>query len=225
MFLRACLSCLLYFTAAFCSRAGELAELFPKLPASVFAKWAGEGAKPIADAANRIRLVAAGGDAGKSIAAELRLRDFALDERNGFLRFGSESDGEGTVFTMALWKCTDGSKLAGAAIEHWSNVTNETAHITFWRVRDGKLADVTAEMLPEVTLAKFYEGHADKVRTAAAEGFRWWWKLPQKGTTIRIEAPSLENLDDYAALAKPDHAYEGRWDGKAFRWVRVKGGR
>lgn len=225
MLFRVSLSCLFIFTAAIRSQAGELAELFARLPASAFAKWAGGEPKRIADTANRARLVAAGGDAVKSVAVELGLRDFALDERNGFLRFGSETDGEGTVFTMALWKCADGSKLAGAAIEHWSNVTNETAQITFWRLRDGKLADVTAEMLPDVTLAKFYEGHADKVRAAAKEGFRWWWKLPQKGTTIRIEAPSLENLDDYAALAKPDHAYEGRWDGKVFRWAKVKAGR
>ncbi len=215
----------LFMAAAVSSRAGELAGWFSKLPGSVFAKWPGEDPKPIVDSANRARLAAAAPDAAKAVAAELGLRGFDLDEKSGFLRFESNSDGEGAVFTMALWKCDDGSKLIGAAIEQWSNVTNETPHISFWRVRDGKLAEATADILPALKLVSFFDGHQAKVKAAAGEGYRWWWKLPRKGTTIRIEAPSLENLDEYAELAKPDHAYEGRWDGRAFRWVKVKGGR
>lgn len=204
------------------AHADDLTDLFPKLPASVFEKWAGEDPKPIVDPANRSKLVTAKAGDLEAVSATLGLRDVVVDSKNGYLRFDSSGDGEGTVFTMTFWKCADGSKLLGAAIESWNNVSNDTAHISFWRVRDGKLAEVTKEFLPDITLAKFHDKHTDKVKAAAAQGFRWWWKLPQKGTSILIEAPSLENMEEFEMLATPDHAYEGRWDGKVFKWVPVK---
>lgn len=223
MFFRACHVAVLCAAVVSSACADDLAAIFPKLPASVFEKWAGEDPKPIADPANRAKLVAAKPDALADTASAFALRDAVVDEKNGFLRFGSNGDGEGDIFTMTFWKCSDGSKLVGVAIEHWSNVANDTSHISFWRARDGKLTEVTAEILPDLTLAGFFDKHADKVKLASADGFRWWWKLPQKGTTVRLEAPSLELLDEYADLARPDHAYEGRWDGKKFTWVKVKG--
>lgn len=201
--------------------ADDLTDLFVKLPASAFTEWAGEDPKPIADSENRSRLLAATGDARTAIATELSLRDVVVDGKNGFLRFGSNGDGEGTIFTMTFWKCADGSKLVAAAIERWTNVANDTPAIVFWRVKDGGFKEVTKDILPDITLKNFYDKHANIVKAASADGFRWWWKLPQKGTTIRIEAPSLELLDEYADLAQPDHAYEGRWDGKAFTWAKV----
>lgn len=213
----------LLLVAALSARAADdLATLFPRLPASVFGKWAGEDPKPIADPANRARLIAAKADAVRAISTELHIRDFTYDSRHGFLSFGSDGDGEGTTFTMALWKTKDGTPLLGVAIEQWSNVANDTRHISFWRLRDGQLTDVSAALLPKLTLASFYEGRADRVKAAAAENYRWWWQLPQHGTTIQLRAPSLENYDDHAALARPDHAYEGRWNGQTFTWVRVK---
>lgn len=205
-------------------RADDLAELLPKLPASVFEAWGGEDPRPLLDPANRAKLVAAKGDALTEVATSLGLRDLIIDEKNGFLRFNSNGDGEGDIFNMTFWKCADGSRLVGAAIEHWSNITNGTSHISFWRVRDGKLTDVSKDILPDIPFAKFYgtDKKPDMVKAAAAEGYHWWWKLPQKGTTIRVEAPSMELIDEYADLAQPDHAYEGRWDGKAFTWAKVK---
>lgn len=211
-----------FIASASFARADDLAELFPKLPASVFENWVGEDPKPIADPANRTRLFAATGDARDTLATEFGLRDVKVDEKNGFFSFDSNGDGEGAIFTMTFWKAKDGTKLVGVAIEQWTNVANDTAHISFWRVRDGKFTEATKEILPDIRLANFFDKHPDKVKAAATDGFRWWWKLPQKGTTIRLVAPSLELMDEYADLAQPDHAYEGRWDGKAFTWVKVK---
>lgn len=220
---RLCLAAAAVVLASLSSvRADDLAELFPKLPASVFEQWVGEDPKPIADAANRTRLMAATGDARDMLATDFGLRDVKVDEKNGFLSFDSNGDGEGVIFTMTFWKAKDGAKLVGVAIEQWTNVANDTAHISFWRVRDGKLTEATKEVLPDVALTNFFDKHPEKVKAAATDGFRWWWKLPQKGTTIRLEAPSMELIDEYADLAQPDHAYEGRWDGKSFTWVKVK---
>ncbi len=223
MSLRSRLAAIVLFIASASSAlADDLTDFFVKLPAVAFTEWAGEDPKPVADPANRARLLAATGEGREAIATELGLRDVKVDGKNGYLSFNSNGDGEGTIFTMTFWKCADGSKLVSAAIEKWTNVANDTSYIAFWRVKDGSFTEVTKDILPDITLAGFYDKHPEKVKAAAADGFRWWWKLPQKGTSIRLEAPALELMDEYADLAQPDRAYEGRWDGKVFTWVKVK---
>ena len=203
------------------AHADELGDIFLKLPGSCFEKWGENGPPPIATPANRTRLVqAAPGDIEKC-AAELGLRNVVIDHQHGFITFGSNTDGEGDVFTLSFWKCDDGTRLVGITIDHWSTSTSDTSHVSFWRKAGERMLDVTDSFLPVIPLTKFFDRHPDAVKAAAADGFHWRWLLPQRGTTIRVEAPSLQLLDEYAVLGEPDHAYEGHWDGKGFTWARV----
>ena len=201
--------------------AGDLEDLFVQLPASCFAKWGEDGAPLIAAPENRGRLVQAAPAALETCAAGLGLRNAVIDRQHGYLIFGSNTDGEGDVFTLSFWKCDDGSKLVGVTIEHWGTSTSDTIHVSFWRKTGERMRDVTDSFIPVIPLAKFYDKQPALVKAAAADGFHWRWMLPQRGTTIRVEAPSLQLLDEYAGLGDPAHAYEGRWDGKGFTWVRV----
>ena len=202
--------------------AADVKDVFVKLPASCFEEWGGEGEIPLANPAKRKALVEATGDKQKEIATEMSLRDVVIDTKNGFIKIESNGDGEGTIFTMALWNCADGSKLAGVAIEQWTNVANDTDHISFWQVQGDKLTDVTKDTLPDLTLTSFYDTRLDVVKKAQKDTFRWWWHLPQKGTTISVVAPAMDLIEEYESLTPADHAYEGRWDGKKFSWVKVK---
>lgn len=203
-------------------QAADVRDIFVRLPVSALEKWPGEGDIPLHSAEKRKALASATGDKQQELALTMSLRDVVMDTKNGFIKIDSNGDGEGAVFTMAVWNCADGTKLAGVAIEVWTNVANDTPVVTFWRVKDDKLTEVTKDILPDLTLASFYDTRLDVVKKAQQDGFRWWWKLPQKGTTISVIAPSLENLQEYETLEKPEHAYEGRWDGKKFSWVKVK---
>lgn len=202
--------------------AADVKSVFAQLPASCFAEWPGEGDIQLADPQKRKALAAATGEARTSTATAMSLRDVIIDTKNGYIRLESNGDGEGSIFTMALWNCKDGTKLAGVAIERWTNVANDTPHISFWKVEGDTLTDVTKKHLPELTLTSFYDAREAQVKAASKGGFRWWWHLPQKGTTIELKAPSLDLMDEYAELENPDHAYEGRWDGTKFTWVKVK---
>lgn len=202
-------------------RAGELEDFFIKLPASCFEKWGGDGVPLIASPENRRRLVQGPPAELNKRAADLGLRNAVIDSQHGFLTFGSNTDGEGDVFTLSFWRCDDLSRLVGVTIEHWSASTSDTPHVSFWRSAGGSLRDVTDNFIPVIPLTKFFDRHPGLIKAAAADGFHWRWTLPQQGTTIRVQAPAIQLLDEYAALGDPDHAFEGQWDGKGFTWVRV----
>lgn len=220
MCLRA-LSLAVFLLSLASAHADELGDIFIKLPGSCFEKWGEGGPPPIAMPENRARLAqAAPGDLEKC-AAELGLRNVVIDRQHGFITFGSNTDGEGDVFTLSFWKCDDGTRLVGVTIDHWSSSTSDTAHVSFWRKSGEHVRDVTESFVPAIPLSKFFDKHAAEVKAAAADGFHWRWTLPQRCTTIRVEAPSLQLLDEYAVLGEPDHAYEGKWDGTGFTWVRV----
>ncbi len=216
--------CVLHLAASRANAApNDIKDVFVRLPAACFAQWAGEGEIPLADPAKRKALTAATGDQQQDLATAMSLREVVIDTKNGFLKVESNGDGEGMIFTMTLWNAADGTKLAGVAIERWTNVANDTPYIAFFRVKDDMLTDVSSGILPaQITLESFFDTNKDIVKAAAKDGFRWWWVLPRKGTTLEVKSPSMELIDEYAKLEKPDHAYEGRWDGKKFTWVKVK---
>jgi hypothetical protein len=201
----------------------DVKDVFVKLPASCFDAWAGEENNPIKDPAQRKVLINTPEEKVEEVGRPMLVWKVETDTKNGFIKISSNGDGEGTIFTMALWNCKDGTKLAGVAIEQWTNVANDTDHISFWKLDGDKLTEVTKDILPDLNLTSFYsEKRQEVVKKAQKDNFRWWWHLPQKGTTVELTAPAIELIEDYEPLANPDHAYEGRWDGKKFTWVKVK---
>ncbi|RBP36056.1 hypothetical protein DES53_1184 [Roseimicrobium gellanilyticum] len=201
----------------------DVKDVFVKLPASCFDAWPGEDNSAIKDPAKRKVLINSPEDKVEEVGRPMLVWKVEADTKNGFIKIDSSGDGEGAVFTMALWNCKDGTKLAGVAIEQWTNVANDTDHISFWKVDGDKLTEVTKDILPDLNLSSFYsDKRQELVKKAAKDNFRWWWHLPQKGTTIDVSAPAIELIEEYEPLANPDHAYEGRWDGKKFTWVKVK---
>lgn len=201
----------------------DVKDVFVKLPPSCFSDWPGEDNNPIKDPAQRKVLINTPEEKVDEVGRPMLVWKVEADTKNGFIKIDSGGDGEGAIFTMALWNCKDGTKLAGVAIEQWTNVANDTKHISFWKVEGDKLTEVTKDILPDLTLTSFYhEKRHELVKKAQEDHYRWWWHLPQKGTTMEVSAPAIELIEEYEPLANPDHAYEGRWDGKKFTWVKVK---
>lgn len=190
----------------------DVLSLFALLPSEAMPSLG--AMETFVDPALRQQLVRDAKALPKSVRAE------KLDRAHGFLSFCSNTDGEGDVLEVALWKRKDGASLLGLHVKHWTAGPESTHDARLYEFRGGsfRLATFSSWLLPEPT--DFYSSPESQANNGPLiEGD---WHLPQTGTTIRIR-PDLEDdeemLDDVKCTA--DQALELRWNGKRFESVPV----
>lgn len=116
-----------------------------------------------------------------------RLRDRVFDPANGYLSFGTNSDGGGQTFAMAYWKQANGPHLVGIVLSDWSSCCT-AGTLRFLRPSAQGWTDVTDAVAPSLALGDlpWLKG---KSRLSAEERKLQAFEiaLPRKGKDIRLK--------------------------------------
>ena len=198
----------------------DIVALFAAVPDKYLEPLTNATGKPL-PAARRTAIAEAAPERRAGVARADGLRDVVIDRSGGYLRLASDTDGEGVVLEATYWKQKDGARLLALAISSWTMSTEATEAVRFLRFNGPRCDDVTAATLPDLRISRFYAKRGPAVTAAERAGLVWRWTLPRKGTTILIEAPTLDDEPGMPAGGKPDFAFEMRWQGNGFESVRI----
>ncbi|WP_050027450.1 hypothetical protein [Verrucomicrobium sp. BvORR034] len=157
---------------------------------------------------------------------ETHVREIHVDTKNGYLDFTSPGDGEGMNVHMTYWrekKQKDGACLIAVVIDGWSVASHSTDLIKFYRwapEAPKKLEDVSAQHIPALHAENFFKTTKEIGEEAEAAGLKWWWILPQKGTSIRIQGAEIGEDQLADKLGPPQYVYVLDWNGTDFSMKR-----
>ncbi len=122
-------------------------------------------------------------------------RDRVLAPANGYLAFGTNTDGGGKFFSMTYWKQSNGEHLVGIVITDWS-LCCAVGTLRFFRPSDKGWLEVTDEVSPSLALGDlpWLKGkHNLSGEELELQAFDI--NLPQKGKDIRLSL-DIEILED-----------------------------